>query len=165
MEIFVIPALRKITHEADSLLDELESLSSLSLAMLRSLREKLQDSLRQGALKIEEVCTSLEKMGAGRPLGRWGFAGQEWEARMKAQFKFEIEIIKRSDEVKGFELLPKRWVVERSFGWMNWYRRLSKDYEGHPFLSRAWLLWAMTHKMLNPLHPKPKLHPFRYRCL
>ncbi len=61
MEIFVIPALRKITHEADSLLDELESLSSLSLAMLRSLREKLQEALRQGALKIEEVCTSLEQ--------------------------------------------------------------------------------------------------------
>lgn len=61
MEIFVIPALRKITHEADSLLDELESLSSLSLSMLRSLREKLQDALRQGALKIEELCTSLEQ--------------------------------------------------------------------------------------------------------
>lgn len=61
MEVFVIPALRKITHEADSLLDELESLSSLSLSMLRSLREKLQEALRQGALKIEEVCTSLEQ--------------------------------------------------------------------------------------------------------
>jgi hypothetical protein len=61
MEVFVIPALRKITHEADSLLDELESLSSLSLSMLRSLREKLQEALKQGALKIEEVCSSLEQ--------------------------------------------------------------------------------------------------------
>jgi hypothetical protein len=61
MEIFMIPALRKFTHEADSLLEELESLRSMSLSMLSSLREKLQDALRQGALKIEEVCNSLEQ--------------------------------------------------------------------------------------------------------
>ena len=61
MEIFVIPALRKFTHEADSLLEELESLQSVSLNMLCALREKLQDALRQGVLKIEEVCTSLEQ--------------------------------------------------------------------------------------------------------
>lgn len=60
MEIFVIPALRKITHEADSLLEELDSLSSSSLAILRSLREKLQEAMRQGALKIDELCSSLE---------------------------------------------------------------------------------------------------------
>ena len=111
-------------------------------------------------LKGQEVCSSLEKVWADG-----GFAGKEWEARMKRQFGFEIEVIKRSDDTKGFEVLPKRWVVERSFGWMNWYRRLSKDYEGHTHLSRAWMLWAMTHKMLNSLHPKPKLHPFRYRCI
>ena len=103
---------------------------------------------------------SLEKMWADG-----GFAGKEWQARMQRQFGFEVEIIKRSDDVKGFEVLPKRWVVERSFGWMNWYRRLSKDYEGHCHLSRAWMLWAMIHKMLNALHPKPKSHPFRYRCI
>jgi len=56
MEIFVIPALRKITHEADTLLEELDSLSSRSLAILRSLREKLQEAMRQGALKIGTLC-------------------------------------------------------------------------------------------------------------
>ena len=40
-----------------------------------------------------------------------------------------LEIIKRSDQAKGFMLLPKRWVVERTFGWFGKYRRLSKDYE------------------------------------
>ena len=39
--------------------------------------------------------------------------------------------------------MPQRWIVERSFGWMNTYRRLSKDYEGHVKLSRSWVLWAM----------------------
>lgn len=62
----------------------------------------------------------------------------------QAIVKRSDEIVKRSDEMQGFEVRPRRWVVERSFGWMNWYRRLSKDYEGHTHLSRAWLLWAMT---------------------
>jgi putative transposase len=40
-----------------------------------------------------------------------------------------LEIIKRSDDQKGFKVLPRRWVVERTFGWLGRYRRLSKDYE------------------------------------
>ncbi len=60
VEIFIIPAMRKLTHEADSLLDELDSLSSVSLAMLRVLREKLQEALRLGVNKMEEVCRALE---------------------------------------------------------------------------------------------------------
>jgi len=41
-----------------------------------------------------------------------------------------LEIVKRSDDIKGFKVLPHRWVVERTFGWLGRYRRLSKDYEG-----------------------------------
>lgn len=55
-----------------------------------------------------------------------GFEGQEWQARMKEQFGFEVEIIKRRDEAQGFEILPKRWVIERTFGWMNYYRRFEQ---------------------------------------
>ncbi|MEO0317067.1 MAG: hypothetical protein RL404_744 [Pseudomonadota bacterium] len=61
MEVFVIPALRRFTHEADALLDELESLSEASLALLGSLRDKLHHALRQGAATIEEMCASLEQ--------------------------------------------------------------------------------------------------------
>ncbi len=61
MEVFVIPALRRFTHEADALLDELDSLSAASLALLRSLRDKLHDVLRQGAAAVEEICASLEQ--------------------------------------------------------------------------------------------------------
>jgi putative transposase len=84
---------------------------------------------------------------------------------MQEQFGWRIEIVKRSDEAQGFEVLPQRWIVERSLGWMNHYRRLSKDYEGHTQVSRAWLLWAMIDKMLRTLHPKPRAHPFRYRSI
>jgi putative transposase len=111
-------------------------------------------------LKGQEVSKSLQKVW-----GDGGFEGQEWQARMKEQFGFDVEIVKRSDDMQGFKVLPKRWVVERSFGWMNYYRRLSKDYEGHCFFSRAWLLWAMIHKMLNTLHPKPNKPTARYGSL
>ena len=83
-----------------------------------------------------------------------GFEGEAWQEQMYQQFGLEVEIVKRSDEAEGFELLPQRWIVERSFGWMNYYRRLSKDYEGHVRLSRAWMLWAMIDKILHTLEPE-----------
>jgi putative transposase len=46
----------------------------------------------------------------------------------KAAFRdFTIQIVKRSDTAKGFEVLPRRWVVERTFGWMTRWRRLVRD--------------------------------------
>lgn len=69
----------------------------------------------------QEMCASLEVMWVEEVM--WadgGFESQEWQARMEQKFGFEIEVITRSDCAQGFELLPKRWVVERSFGWMNY---------------------------------------------
>ncbi len=43
--------------------------------------------------------------------------------------QLKVEIVKRSDQAKGFEVLPKRWIVERTFGWLNRCRRLAKDFE------------------------------------
>lgn len=62
-----------------------------------------------------------------------------------------LEIIKRSDTTKGFKLLPRRWVVERTFGWLGRYRRLSKDYERRPESSEAMVYWAMTRLMVRRL--------------
>lgn len=61
MEVFVIPALRQITHEADALLDELDTLSARSLAILRSLQSRLKDALREGAAVIDEICAAFEQ--------------------------------------------------------------------------------------------------------
>jgi len=57
-----------------------------------------------------------------------GYAGQliEWTWTLS---RWLLTIVKRNDEVKGFEVLPKRWIVERTFAWLGKYRRLSKDYE------------------------------------
>ena len=58
-----------------------------------------------------------------------------------------IEIIKRSDATKGFVLLPRRWVVERTFAWLGRNRRLTKDFETTLESSTAWLLIASVQLM------------------
>lgn len=60
IQVVLIPALRKLTHETDSLLDEIESLSAHSNSLLGSIRERIQEGLRQGRVLVEEVCSSLE---------------------------------------------------------------------------------------------------------
>jgi putative transposase len=60
-----------------------------------------------------------------------------------------LEIVKRSDDVKGFKVLPHRWIVERTFGWLGRYRRLSKDYEGLTESSQALIYAAMIHIMIR----------------
>jgi transposase len=65
---------------------------------------------------------------------------QQWFHR-KTCGKKRLTITKRSDK-KGFHVIPKRWIVERTFGWMNWLRRLSKDYEHNPKTSLSLLFIA-----------------------
>lgn len=60
-----------------------------------------------------------------------------------------LEIVKRSDDIKGFEVLPHRWIVERTFGWLGRYRRLSKDYEGLTESSQALIYVAMIKIMVT----------------
>jgi len=58
-----------------------------------------------------------------------------------------LEIVKRTDDMKGFVLLPRRWVVERTFGWLGRYRRLAKDYEEKILRSESMIYLSMTHRM------------------
>jgi putative transposase len=79
-----------------------------------------------------------------------GYAGKliPWAKRYLG---WTIEIVKRSDIAKGFVLLPKRWIVERTFSWFGHYRRLSKDYEYSPDTSETMIYIAMTHLMVRRL--------------
>ena len=79
-----------------------------------------------------------------------GYAGQlvEW---VKTVYHWTLEIVKRSDDVTGFVVLPKRWIVERTFSWLYRYRRLSKDYEQLPENSEAMILIAMMNLMSRRL--------------
>jgi putative transposase len=72
---------------------------------------------------------------------------------VKTECGWELTIIKRSDQDKGFKVVPKRWVVERTFGWLGRYRGLSKDYERLPETSEAMIHLAMIHIMVRRLEP------------
>jgi len=81
-----------------------------------------------------------------------GYAGQlvQWA---KTLGRWTIEIVKRSDDVTGFKVLPKRWIVERTFAWLGKYRRLSKDYESLTDSSESMIRIAMINLMIHRLHP------------
>lgn len=79
-----------------------------------------------------------------------GYAGQLRE-KVKAWGQWVLEIVKRSDKAQGFEVLPHRWIVERTFGWLGRCRRLSKDYEVFPATSEAMIRLAMIRLMVKRL--------------
>jgi len=64
---------------------------------------------------------------------------------------WQVEVVKHSASVKGFVVLPRRWVVERTFAWLGRFRRLSKEYEVLPASSEAFIYIAMIRLMLKRL--------------
>ena len=78
---------------------------------------------------------------SGNPMVDWVFKLAGWV----------FEVIKSSDKAKGFVILPRHWVVERTFGWLGHYRRLSKDYEELVETSEAMIYAAMIRLMLKCL--------------
>ena len=72
---------------------------------------------------------------------------------MQEQYGWVLEIVKRPAGAKGFQLLPKRWIVERTLAWLGRYRRLSKDYEALPETSEAMIRMPMIHIMVRRLEP------------
>jgi putative transposase len=80
------------------------------------------------------------------------YAGQ-LEEIAHTQYGWVLEIVKRQDAQAGFVVLPRRWIVERTFAWLGRYRRLSKDYEALPESSETAIYLAMIHLMLRRLDP------------
>jgi len=74
----------------------------------------------------------------------------EW---VLTHFWFRFQPVLRSESQKGFVVLPRRWIVERTWAWLNQYRRLSKDYEVLPASSEAMIYIAMIRLMLRRLAP------------
>jgi putative transposase len=79
------------------------------------------------------------------------YTGGKLHGSLAGKGNWTIEIVKRSDTAKGFEVLPKRWVVERTFAWLGRNRRLAKDFEETIESSTAWLLMASVQLMVRRL--------------
>ncbi len=80
-----------------------------------------------------------------------GYAGEKLRAALEDHGDWTIEIIKRSDTAKGFQVLPRRWVVERTFAWLGRCRRLAKDWERSIESATAWANIASIRVMIRRL--------------
>ena len=98
----------------------------------------------------DEILAHLELIWADG-----GFKGVDFATWVQDHFGCIIEIVKRPASAKGFVLLPRRWVVERTFGWLGYFRRLSKDYERKTSSSVAFIYSAMIRLMLQRLAASP----------
>lgn len=88
-----------------------------------------------------------------------GFAGADWEAQVNTHFAWPVAIIRKLKAHVGFAVLPRRWVIEQTFGCWGRYRRLSKDYEQNPACSRAMLFLTAIRRALHYLKPAPSGDP------
>ena len=110
--------------------------------------------------------STTERDGAQMVLGRvlgwftwlrilWvdgGYTGETFAQWVRAlRPKLKVEVVKRSDTTVGFKVLPRRWVVERTFGWLMRQRRLVRDYETTETSAEAWIHIAMIRIQLRRL--------------
>lgn len=80
-----------------------------------------------------------------------GYSGKDLRAWVKDQFNCDLEVVKKKKRGKGFRVLPRRWVVERTFAWLGRSRRLSKDYERKPSSSEAQVYCASARLILRQI--------------
>jgi transposase len=81
-----------------------------------------------------------------------GYQGPKFrDALAKELPRLSVDIVKRSDNAKGFNVLPRRWVVERTFAWLNRCRRLAKDFENLNHNAIAFIRLASIRLMLRKL--------------
>ena len=107
---------------------------------------------RDGAKLVLEKLSQKTKISLLKLWADGGYTGKliDW---VKENLEITLEIVSRDPGVKGFQLLPRRWVVERTFSWFDRYRRLSKDYERSTESSEAMVYIASIHTMLKRLAP------------
>lgn len=79
------------------------------------------------------------------------YSGAELIAWVKAQFDGVLEVVEKKKPVNGFQVVPRRWVVERTFAWLSRYRRLNRDYERNPKSSESMVYVASSRLMLRRL--------------
>ena len=108
---------------------------------------------RQGAKQLLNQLHQ-ERQRVPRLVRIWvdgGFSGEEFLVWVMNTCRWIIEVVLRPEGASCFVLLPKRWTVERTYGWLHWCRRLNVDYERLPASSDAFIYIAMIRLMLRRL--------------
>lgn len=80
-----------------------------------------------------------------------GYAGPKLRDALKNIGRWTVQIVKRADTAEGFEVLPRRWVVERTLAWLGRCRRLSKDWERSIASAAAWVTIAHIRRVTRHL--------------
>ena len=116
-----------------------------TLLRVAVLAADIQD--RDGAMDLLPVakpdCPRLEQVWADG-----AYAGG-LEAWVEERCGWRLVIVRKAPDQRGFQALPRRWVVERTFGWLGYNRRLSKDYEELLETSESWIYLAMIRLLLR----------------
>jgi putative transposase len=106
------------------------------------------DAAPEVLVAVAEDYPRLEKVWADSAYGKNGLP--DWA---QAELGIELEIVKRAEGTQGFVVQAKRWIVERTLGWLNGYRGLSKEYEATTQSSETMIYLAMINLMLHRLAP------------
>jgi putative transposase len=124
-----------------------DTLGLVMAIMVHSAAIQDRDGAKLLLVRVRVLWTRLQWIWADG-----GYAGQlqTWAWQCGA---WVLAVVKRNEMVKGWQLLPHRWIVERTFGWLGRYRRLSKDYEGRTDVSETMIRVAMIHLMLRRVAP------------
>ena len=115
--------------------------------------------LQVHAADIQDRDGAVDVLSSIRSVSPWlrhvfadgGYAGDKLRDAMAGLGQWTIEIIKRTDTAQGFELLPRRWVVERTFAWLGRCRRLAKDFEATIESAMAWVFIAHIRRLTRRL--------------
>jgi putative transposase len=125
-----------------------DTLGLLLLVVVHSAGTQDRDGARAVLAPLAHRFTKLRKIWADS-IYNGGIA--EWVRNLRRRNRIDLEIVKRPTGAKGFLVLAWRWVVERTFAWLSFHRRLSKDYEYLPETSEAFIRIAMIRLMVARL--------------
>ena len=125
-----------------------DTLGLLLLVVVHSAGTQDRDGARTVLAPLANRFSKLRKIWADS-IYNGGIA--EWVRGLRRRNRIDLEIVKRPADAKGFLVLRWRWIVERTFAWLSFHRRLSKDYEYLPATSEAFIRIAMIRLMLARL--------------